>query len=69
VAEALVGLVATAGDRARRDRALDWLASVCREGGITLLPSERALLGPDARRVAVPRQRSSSESSDDRGGT
>jgi predicted ATPase/DNA-binding XRE family transcriptional regulator len=69
VAEALVGLVATADDRASRERALDWLASVCREGGITLLPNERALLGPEGRRFAVPRQRTAAESSDDRIGT
>jgi predicted ATPase/transcriptional regulator with XRE-family HTH domain len=68
VAEALVGLVAAAGDRASRDRALDWLASVCREGGITLLPNERAMLGPDGRRVALPQQRTSSDSTDDRVG-
>jgi hypothetical protein len=61
-----VGLVATAGDRTGRERALDWLASVCRDGGITLLPGERALLGPDGRRFTVPGQRSTSESSGDR---
>jgi hypothetical protein len=66
VAEALVGLAATAGDRTGRERALEWLASVCREGGITLLPGERALLGPDGRRFTVPRQRGTPESSGDR---
>jgi predicted ATPase/DNA-binding XRE family transcriptional regulator len=44
VAEALVGLVASTDDPAWRDRARRWLESVCREGGITLLPRERELI-------------------------
>ncbi|HEX2357611.1 MAG TPA: helix-turn-helix domain-containing protein [Micromonosporaceae bacterium] len=64
VAEALVGLVATADERTSRERALAWLSSVCRDGGITLLPGERALLGPEGRRFAVPAQRAAAEPGD-----
>ncbi|MEJ3742311.1 helix-turn-helix domain-containing protein [Actinomycetes bacterium KLBMP 9797] len=45
VAEALVGLVASTDEPNARVTAQDWLASVCKEGGITLLPRERALIG------------------------
>lgn len=54
VAEALVGLVASTDDRDARAAVLDWLVQVCREGGITLLPRERALIKAAA--VRVPRQ-------------
>jgi predicted ATPase/DNA-binding XRE family transcriptional regulator len=44
VAEALVWLVASTEDPEARRSAVDWLTSVCKEGGITLLPRERALI-------------------------
>jgi hypothetical protein len=44
VAEALVGLVATTDDPPERTAVRDRLAAVCVEGGITLLPGERALI-------------------------
>ncbi|MGI5146419.1 ATP-binding protein [Plantactinospora sp. CA-294935] len=44
VAEALVGLVASTDDPAARNAAVKRLAQVCREGGIVLLPRERALI-------------------------
>ncbi|MGN9908075.1 ATP-binding protein [Phytohabitans sp. LJ34] len=44
VAEALVWLVASTEDPEARRAAVDWLTSVCKEGGITLLPRERALI-------------------------
>ncbi|MBF9134058.1 helix-turn-helix domain-containing protein [Plantactinospora sp. S1510] len=46
VAEALVGLVASTDDPAARAVAVKSLDQVCREGGIVLLPRERALIGP-----------------------
>jgi predicted ATPase/transcriptional regulator with XRE-family HTH domain len=67
-AEALVGLVMTADGRASRERALRWLASVCRDGGVTLLPGELALLGPDGRPFVAPRPRPAPDSSDHRVG-
>ncbi|GIG89159.1 ATP-binding protein [Plantactinospora endophytica] len=49
VAEALVGLVASTDDPTARAAARTRLDQVCREGGITLLPRERALVdGPAA---------------------
>jgi predicted ATPase/transcriptional regulator with XRE-family HTH domain len=45
VAEALVGLVASTDDPGSRAAARDRLDQVCREGEITLLPRERALIG------------------------
>jgi predicted ATPase/DNA-binding XRE family transcriptional regulator len=45
VAEALVWLVASTEEPEARRSAVDWLTSVCKEGGITLLPRERALIG------------------------
>jgi predicted ATPase/transcriptional regulator with XRE-family HTH domain len=45
LAEALVGLVAVTDDPAVRGGVVDRLADVCKEGGITLLPAERALIG------------------------
>ncbi|MGI5212538.1 ATP-binding protein [Plantactinospora sp. CA-290183] len=45
VVEALVGLVAATDDAGGRAAALRRLEQVCREGGISLLPRERALLG------------------------
>ncbi|GAA3752313.1 hypothetical protein GCM10022225_40940 [Plantactinospora mayteni] len=50
VAEALVGLVASTDDPAAREAAVKRLDQVCREGGIVLLPRERALV--DAADVA-----------------
>jgi predicted ATPase/DNA-binding XRE family transcriptional regulator len=44
VAEALVWLVASTGEPEARRAVMDWLDSVCKEGGITLLPRERALI-------------------------
>lgn len=44
VAEALVGVVATTDDPAARANARKLLDRVCLEGGITLLPRERAML-------------------------
>jgi hypothetical protein len=44
VAEALVGLVASTDEPDAKRAARDWLSSVCKEGGITLLPRERALI-------------------------
>jgi len=44
VAEALVWLVASTEEPEARRSAVDWLTSVCKEGGITLLPRERALI-------------------------
>ncbi|MEO3746815.1 helix-turn-helix domain-containing protein [Plantactinospora sp. B5E13] len=44
VAEALVGVVATTDDPAARANARKLLDQVCLEGGITLLPRERAML-------------------------
>jgi predicted ATPase/DNA-binding XRE family transcriptional regulator len=44
VAEALVWLVASTEDPEARRSVVDWLTSVCKEGGITLLPRERALI-------------------------
>ncbi|MGW4941081.1 ATP-binding protein [Actinoplanes sp. NPDC004185] len=48
--EALVGLVRSTPDAERRQEAVARLAAICRTGGITLLPRERDLLGPEARR-------------------
>ncbi|MFY1688980.1 ATP-binding protein [Plantactinospora sp. WMMB782] len=45
VAEALVGLVASTDDPVARATAVRRLYQVCREGGIVLLPGERALVG------------------------
>ncbi|MDQ7906996.1 helix-turn-helix domain-containing protein [Phytohabitans sp. ZYX-F-186] len=45
VAEALVWLVASTEEPEARRSVVDWLTSVCKEGGITLLPRERALIG------------------------
>lgn len=56
VAEALVGAVATTDDPASRANRFTWLCRVCKEGGITLLPGEQALLG-----VAIPHQRTPDE--------
>lgn len=50
VAEALVGLVASTDEPTTRAAVVDWLSKVCAEGGVTLLPRERAIIGP-------PRQR------------
>ncbi|GAB3503066.1 ATP-binding protein [Phytohabitans suffuscus] len=44
VAEALVWLVASTEEPDARRAVVDWLTSVCKEGGITLLPRERALI-------------------------
>ncbi|WP_213455729.1 ATP-binding protein [Rhizomonospora bruguierae] len=49
VVEALVGAVATTDDPAARANRLAWLDRVRKEGGITLLPREHALLGVDGR--------------------
>jgi hypothetical protein len=46
VAEALVGLVVSTDDPAARAGALRRLDQVCAEGGIVLLPRERAAIGP-----------------------
>ncbi|GAA3936028.1 XRE family transcriptional regulator [Amorphoplanes auranticolor] len=48
--EALVGVVRSTSDPDRRQEALAGLAGLCRTGGITLLPRERELLGPEALR-------------------
>ena len=45
LAEALVGLTAVTRDPVARRAVIDRLAEVCKEGGITLLPGERALVG------------------------
>jgi tetratricopeptide (TPR) repeat protein len=50
VAEALVGLVASIDDASTKSAVVDWLSKVCVEGGIALLPRERAI-------VDLPRQR------------
>ncbi|HEX2774908.1 MAG TPA: helix-turn-helix domain-containing protein [Micromonosporaceae bacterium] len=50
VAEALVGLVASTDEPATRTAVVDWLSKVCVEGGVTLLPRERAI-------IELPRQR------------
>jgi hypothetical protein len=55
VAEALVGLVATTDDPTGRAAVLDWLAQVCRQGGITLLPRERAMIEAVGAVVPGPR--------------
>jgi hypothetical protein len=47
VMEALVGLIASAPDAQERAEAVGRLTALCRAGGITLLPRERALLGPE----------------------
>ncbi|SDY20446.1 Helix-turn-helix domain-containing protein [Micromonospora pattaloongensis] len=53
VVEALVGLVATTDDDAARKSALERLAEICRNGAVTLLPRQRALIGSaEARRPA-----------------
>lgn len=44
VAEALVGLVASTDEPEAKMAARHWLSSICKEGGITLLPRERALV-------------------------
>jgi len=44
VAEALVWLAASTEESEIRRSVVDWLTSVCKEGGITLLPRERALI-------------------------
>ncbi|WP_345512216.1 ATP-binding protein [Phytohabitans houttuyneae] len=44
VAEALVWLAASTEEPEARRAVVDWLTSVCKEGGITLLPRERALI-------------------------
>jgi tetratricopeptide (TPR) repeat protein len=44
VAEALVGLAASTDNPEARADVLDWLASACKDGGIVLLPRERAML-------------------------
>ena len=46
--EALVGLVRSTPDPDRRQEAVWRLGELCRTGGITLLPRERGLLGPEA---------------------
>jgi tetratricopeptide (TPR) repeat protein len=46
--EALIGIVRSTPEAERRQEALVKLADLCRTGGITLLPRERDLLGPDA---------------------
>ncbi|ROT33579.1 helix-turn-helix domain-containing protein [Micromonospora sp. HM5-17] len=46
VAEALVGVVATADDPGTRASARKLLDRVCESGGITLLPRERAMIDP-----------------------
>ncbi|MEU8612269.1 XRE family transcriptional regulator, partial [Actinoplanes sp. NPDC048791] len=46
--EALVGVVRSTPDAERRQEAVARLAELCRTGGITLLPRERELLGPEA---------------------
>jgi hypothetical protein len=48
--EALVGVVRSTSDPDRRNEALAGLTGLCRTGGITLLPRERELLGPEALR-------------------
>jgi predicted ATPase/DNA-binding XRE family transcriptional regulator len=49
--EALVGVVRSTPDPERRQEAVAQLAELCRTGGITLLPRERELLGPEALRL------------------
>jgi hypothetical protein len=72
LAEALVGVAATADDPAARDGAVEWLRSVCEEGGIKLLPRELAQLpagdAPTARQRgdAPPRQRRAPDEADER---
>lgn len=44
VAEALVGLAAALDDPSARAAVVDRLGEVCKEGGITLLPGERAIV-------------------------
>ena len=44
VAEALVGLVSALDDPDARAAVVDRLGEVCKEGGITLLPGERAVV-------------------------
>ncbi|MFC0532868.1 ATP-binding protein [Phytohabitans kaempferiae] len=44
VAEALVWLAASTEEPEARRSVVDWLTAVCKEGGITLLPRERALI-------------------------
>lgn len=48
--EALVGVVRSAPEADRRREAVAHLATLCRTGGITLLPRERDLLGGEAMR-------------------
>jgi predicted ATPase/transcriptional regulator with XRE-family HTH domain len=55
VAEALVGLIAATDEPTGRTAMVDWLAQVCREGGITLLARERAMITSAG--AAVPGQR------------
>ncbi len=56
VVEALVGLAASTDDPAARAGVLDRLDRVCREGAISLLPRERALLGSVGVSVPGPRR-------------
>jgi predicted ATPase/transcriptional regulator with XRE-family HTH domain len=56
VAEALVGLVASTDDPEARSAARQRLDRVCREGGITLLPRERKLIGSGGAGVPVQRR-------------
>jgi predicted ATPase/DNA-binding XRE family transcriptional regulator len=44
VAEAMVGLASALDDRDARAAVVDRLGEVCKEGGITLLPAERAII-------------------------
>jgi tetratricopeptide (TPR) repeat protein len=61
VAEALVGLVASADDPQARSAARERLDQVCREGGITLLPRERKLIAPAGPGVPTPRRPGSAQ--------
>ncbi len=53
--EALVGVARSTPDADRRLEAVVQLAELCRTGGITLLPRERNLLGPEALRLLEAR--------------
>jgi hypothetical protein len=47
VVEALIGLIVSTPDSDDRRSAVRRLRDLCHSGGITLLPRERARLGPD----------------------